>query len=74
MNLVEEDDDASISEDDGEVIGIRSSRLRTNWRFRYDALNQQDVALLAHLQVQSDGIFTQIHMVFYLLLPSLQQC
>jgi hypothetical protein len=61
MNEVVDEDSINSSEDGKDVIGIRSSRRQTNWRFRYDALNQQDVALRAHLQVQSDGIFTQIH-------------
>ncbi len=60
------EDAASSSEEDAEVIGIRSSRHRTNWRFHYDALNQQDDALLAHLQIQSDSIFTQILKEFWL--------
>ncbi len=60
MNGIIGEDSASSSEKEEEVIGIRSSRHRTNWWFHYDALNQQDVALLAHLQMQSDSIFTQI--------------
>jgi hypothetical protein len=60
MNDIKEEDAASSSEDEGEVIGIRPSRHRTNWQFHYDALNQQDAALLSHLQMQSNDIFTQI--------------
>ena len=60
MNDIKEEDAASSSEDVGEVIGIRPSRHRTNWQFYYDALNQQDAALLSHLQMQSNDIFTQI--------------
>jgi hypothetical protein len=60
MNGILDEDGDSSSEDDRYVVGIKSSRRRTNWRFCYDALNQQDVALLSSLQMQSNGIFTQV--------------
>ncbi len=56
----DEDYDTDSSGDGEEFVGVRSNRRRTNWRFRSDALSQQDMAFLSHLEMRSNGIFTQI--------------
>ena len=60
MNDADEDYDTDSSGNGEEFVGVRSNRRRTNWRFRYDALSQQDMAFLSHLEMRSNGIFTQI--------------
>ena len=38
------DEEEEEEGEDDTIIGIRNARNRTNYRYRYDALNQRDVA------------------------------